>query len=70
MEPQTQNPIQPQEDLSNPIELAKKVLQIEYSLKEGISSIQEILAIIVQDKIDLEKIKSMAKNNLQTMANE
>lgn len=70
MNPQEQPNIPLEQVEMNPVDMAKKVLEIEKNLKEEISAIQEILAMVVANKIDLEKIKAMAKDKLTSLINE
>ncbi len=52
------------------ISLGNQVLQIESNLKEEISAIREILDMVVSNKIDLEKLKTVVKDNLQNPSDE
>ncbi len=54
----------------DPIEMGRRILAIEARLKDEISVIQEILALIVKDKLDLNKLKKIAKEKLSKLSNE
>lgn len=55
---------------TDPIEMAKKIVQIESDVTQGISAIAEILVIIAQGKSDLEQIKLLTKERLSSLINE
>lgn len=54
----------------NPVSMARQILAIEADMKEKISVIQEVLAELVADKVNLDNIKAMAKNQITELANE
>ncbi len=60
---------QGQEIPSDPVSLAKHIKAIETNLKEEIHAIQEVLSMVVSNKLTLDKIKSMTKDNLKKLAN-
>jgi hypothetical protein len=66
MEEQTQNPMEndPQ------VLIAQKIVEVEKRLAEGLKGIQQILAMMIKDKIDLDKIKGEAKEYLNQLVNE
>lgn len=55
---------------TDPIEMAKKIVQIESDVTQGIAVIAEILVIIAQGKSDLEQIKLLTKERLSSLINE
>lgn len=59
--------VAPQED---PVSLARKIVEIEKNLKSDIADVQKILIMIVQGKLDLDKIKSLTKDNLKSLIDE
>lgn len=59
---------QPEEIPSDPVSLAKQIKAIESNMKEEIHAIQEVLSMLVGNKLTLDKIKSMTKGNLKKLA--
>lgn len=59
-----------EETQENPVSDAKKILEIEQGLKDGITAIQEVLGFMMEKKVDLDKMKESVKSKLKGIIND